>query len=127
MIRCSVIDYNYRYFIYILYKLYDSTRSFAREKLMNSFRNTKRTAWFTSNTSNDAKHAAYIAVLPKKEYFTFSNDEILVLFRRLLYMDNHLHVNTSMALLSAVLIPNIQNVILKAHRCMSVIRMDLRL
>jgi hypothetical protein len=60
---------------------------------MNSFRNTKRTAWFTSNTSNDAKHAAYIAVLPKKEYFTFSNDEILVLFRRLLYMDNHLHVN----------------------------------
>ena len=50
-------------------------------------------AWFRSNISSDAGHATCFAVLPKNSYFSFSDDEIMILFRRLLYMDCHLHIS----------------------------------
>ena len=44
------------------------------------------------NVADDARQAAYLSVLPKNPFFTFSNEEMLILTRRLLYLVIHLHI-----------------------------------
>ena len=64
----------------------------ARDSLVDSFYDLNQIAWYRSNVADDARHTAYLSVLPKNAYFTFSNEEMLILTRRLLYLDIHLHI-----------------------------------
>ena len=73
-------------------KIYDLQRNHARDSLVDSFNDLKQIAWNRSNVADDARHAAYLSVLPKNPFFTFSNEEMLILTRRLLYLDIHLHI-----------------------------------
>ena len=73
-------------------KIYDLQRIYARDSLVDSFNDLNQIAWYRSNVADDARHAAYLSVLPKNAYFIFSNEEMLILIRRLLYLDTHLHL-----------------------------------
>jgi hypothetical protein len=73
-------------------KLYDSTRSLARQNLIDSFSSSNQVAWYVSNVDDDAKHSAYLAVLPKGPYSDFTNEQYILLLRRRLYLEMHLNI-----------------------------------
>ena len=62
-----------------------------RDSFVDSFNDLNQIACYHSNVADDARHAAYLSVLPKKAYFAFLNEEMLI-FRRLLYLNIHLHL-----------------------------------
>ena len=59
-------------------KIYDLQRNHARDSLVDSINDLNQIAWYRSNVADDARHAAYLSVLPKNPFFTFSNEEILI-------------------------------------------------
>jgi hypothetical protein len=63
------------------------------KRQINAFENnSNRIAWFLRNCSADAKHSAYLPVMPKNPYFTFTNSEMKLLIHKRLYMDLPYHI-----------------------------------
>ena len=46
-------------------KVYDLQHNHARDSLVDSINDLNQIAWYRSNVANDARHAAYLSVLPK--------------------------------------------------------------
>jgi hypothetical protein len=75
------------------YKLAKLAEASACKRQVTAFQSiSSRVAWFLSNCSTDAKHSAYLAVLPKNPYFTFTDSEIKLLIYKRLYMDLPYHI-----------------------------------
>ena len=81
-INASSVDYSTNQSTHLQSKIYDLQRNHARDSLVDSFNDLNQIAWYCSNVANDARHAAYLSVISKNPFFTFSNEKMLILTRR---------------------------------------------
>ena len=70
-INASSVDYSTNQSTSLQSKIYDLQRNHARDSLVDSFNHLNQIAWYRCNVADEARHAAYLSVLPKNAYFTF--------------------------------------------------------